>query len=488
MHALILALLLPQLTQVPQANGDEIDPRFELRRTPVVRVVEQTSPAVVYIQTDMAVQRDWFGRVFQPKGAGSGVVILPEGFIVTNNHVVRNATSITVSFDPKHDKRTYPAQLVSAVPNEDLALLKIPHERDFPTIPLGTSSDLMPGETVIALGNPLGQTHSVSQGIISGLHRNVDIADRSQNLHFTDLIQTDASINFGNSGGPLLNIHGELIGINSVVNVQAENIGFAIPVDRVREVLEDQLLDPETASSFLGFDVARDDRLVVDEVLPGRGGRPAGRPLRPPADGPHPALGQDRRDPVQDAGPDRGALHRRQQQLRAGRARARERAGGRARPLEGRPALRRRLAARPRPGAEPRLAGEPRRAPRARRGDRARALPRPRRRRDLRPQRAAPRRADARVDGPKPRRAADDILCRPAVRASMFKALLQFSERFGNMLSRTLLTVLYFALLGPFALVYRLAADPLHLRPQRGGNWTEWRSRNDTLPAARRQD
>jgi S1-C subfamily serine protease len=284
MQALILALSLISPTPLQlQAVGDDPDRLFELRRTPIVRVAENASPAVVYIQIDgVTAQRNPWGQLQKRRisGSGSGVVILPEGFIVTNYHVVKNAnSSITVSFNPKFDDRVYDAQLVSFVQDEDLALLKIPHERDFPTIPLGTSSDLMPGETVVAIGNPHGQTHSVSQGIISGLHRNVEIAvDSWRTLHFTDLIQTDASINLGNSGGPLLNIHGELIGINSVVNSAAENIGFAIPVDRVREVLDDQLLDPDIPIAFFGFDVSAVGRgeLEISELLPGAPAQLAG--------------------------------------------------------------------------------------------------------------------------------------------------------------------------------------------------------------------
>jgi S1-C subfamily serine protease len=117
---------------------------------------------------------------------------------------------------------------------------------------MGTSSDLMPGERVVAIGNPHGQTYTVSTGIISGLYREVPVPGRQ--LYFRGLIQTDASINRGNSGGPLLNIHGELIGINTVMNTDAENIGFAIPVDRVRQVLTDSLF-PDARRSWLGFDV-----------------------------------------------------------------------------------------------------------------------------------------------------------------------------------------------------------------------------------------
>ncbi len=257
------ALLLPQSTDTQHLTPEE---KYKRRVTPVVEVVEAAAPAVVYIQTEQFQKaRDWFGNIIEMKtgaGAGSGVVILKEGFIITNNHVVEGASTIKVSFDKRYDENEYRADVISAVKQEDLALLRIRGDHPFPTIPMGTSSDLMIGETVIAIGNPYGQTHTVSQGIISGLHRDVSIPNNG--LRFGDLIQTDASINFGNSGGPLLNINGELVGINSAMNAQAQNIGFAIPVDRVKAVLEDELMP-----TWLGFDVEEGDHLKVLNVVAG---------------------------------------------------------------------------------------------------------------------------------------------------------------------------------------------------------------------------
>jgi S1-C subfamily serine protease len=262
MLTLLAAALLCQTPSAPLSPEEKVKRRV----TPIVEVVEAASPAVVYIQTEQYRDiQDWWGRVFSMKtgaGSGSGVVILKEGFIITNNHVVEGATNITVSFDKRFDETDYKADVISAVKQEDLALLRIRGEREFPTIPMGTSSDLMIGETVIAIGNPYGQTHTVSQGIISGLHRDVNIP--ANGLHFDDLIQTDASINFGNSGGPLLNINGELIGINSAMNTQAQNIGFALPIDRVKSVLEEELMP-----TWLGFDVEPGDHLKVQNVVAG---------------------------------------------------------------------------------------------------------------------------------------------------------------------------------------------------------------------------
>ncbi|MEM6568006.1 MAG: trypsin-like peptidase domain-containing protein [Planctomycetota bacterium] len=257
------------------------------RSTPVARVAQAVGPSVVYVETEMVqAVTNWFGGTQRrvTAGAGSGVVIHPSGYIVTNYHVVEGARQLRVSFDG--DPQPYPARLMSYVREEDLALLKIEPSssgsapggaaddaglqtavgRTFPTVRMGTSSDLMLGEQVVAIGSPHGQTYTVSTGIISGLHR--DVAVPSRQLYFRGLIQTDASINRGNSGGPLLNIHGELIGINTIMDTQAENIGFAIPVDRVRQVLTDSLF-PNARRVWLGFDVdERAGDLVVTKVWP----------------------------------------------------------------------------------------------------------------------------------------------------------------------------------------------------------------------------
>ena len=274
----LLFALAPVQSLRPTTDSDEMRKR---RITPTVTVVQAASPAVVYIQTGATrpVGRDIFGRIVSREfgGAGSGVVIRKEGFIITNYHVVRNADRILVNFDKAFDETDYKATVVSFVEDEDLALLKIQGTRPFPTIPLGRSNDLMAGETVVAIGNPYGQTITVTQGIISGLHRNVPIPQGDGRvLEFPDLIQTDASINPGNSGGPLLNMNGELIGINTAINVQAQNIGWAIPVDRVRSVLENQLLSPETAPAWLGFEIEPGDHLCIARVVPGSPAAKAG--------------------------------------------------------------------------------------------------------------------------------------------------------------------------------------------------------------------
>ncbi len=137
-----------------------------------------------------------------------------------------------------------PAELISADPEADLALLKISGKQPFPTVALGDSSDLMIGEPAIAIGNPLGYSHSVSTGIVSALHRDLKDVDGKESL--ANLIQTDAAINPGNSGGPLLNAYGQVIGINTAIRSDAQNIGFAIPVNRLRDLIP-ELMNPAQA-------------------------------------------------------------------------------------------------------------------------------------------------------------------------------------------------------------------------------------------------
>lgn len=243
------------------------------RWTPEVQVVRDVAPAVVYIESKRTVMvRTLFNRKVPRQSVitGSGVVIEDAGYIVTNYHVVASdPETITVQFDPDQDTKVYDAELVSYVAADDLALLRIHGDAPFPTVRRGTSSDLMLGERVIAIGNPLEQKLTVSAGIISGLHRNLSVETGGVPIEFSDLIQTDAAINQGNSGGPLLNILGELIGINSAVTPGAENMGFAIPVDRVEEVLREHLLAPSASRAWLGFEVDEADSFCVLDVIAG---------------------------------------------------------------------------------------------------------------------------------------------------------------------------------------------------------------------------
>ncbi len=234
--------------------ASEQDDTRSLRRTPVVEVFEANRDAVVNIScTETVAIRDPFGRLFdglfhtplrprtreyQRTSVGSGFVIHPDGYIVTNAHVVSRTVERRVTFA---NGREFDARIVASDRERDLAVLKIDDDRPLPTLPFGRSNDLMVGETVIAIGNALGYQHSVTAGVVSATDRNLEFANE---ITLRDLIQTDASINPGNSGGPLLNVLGELIGINTAIRGDAENIGFAIPVDQLRAILPD-LLDVE---------------------------------------------------------------------------------------------------------------------------------------------------------------------------------------------------------------------------------------------------
>lgn len=212
----------------------------ELRRNATVQVVQKARPSVVNIhgQKTLAAGEEGFRAGEQPQrvnGMGTGVVIDERGYIITNHHVVEGVKKIEVTL---HDEKNYIATLVSHDPKTDLAIIKIKTPEPLPVITIGTSADLMPGEPVIAVGNAYGYEHTVTRGIVSALHRRVQVSDAQS---YSDLIQTDASINPGNSGGPLLNIDGEMIGINVAVRAGAQGIGFAIPVDLAMQVAADLL-------------------------------------------------------------------------------------------------------------------------------------------------------------------------------------------------------------------------------------------------------
>jgi serine protease Do len=198
--------------------------------TPVVAAVRQARPSVVSIRGEKTTVDPDASRV-DPEtprhvnGMGTGTIVDERGYVLTNFHVVSDVRRIEVTLD---DGRQYTAELIASDSSADLALIKIPAPKPLPVIRLGTSSDLMDGESVIALGNAFGYEQTVTRGIISALGRDVQVSDTQS---YDDLIQTDASINPGNSGGPLLNIDGEMIGVNVAVRAGAQGIGFAIPID-----------------------------------------------------------------------------------------------------------------------------------------------------------------------------------------------------------------------------------------------------------------
>ncbi|MEW6154394.1 MAG: trypsin-like peptidase domain-containing protein [Actinomycetota bacterium] len=193
-------------------------------------ILAKVEPGVVSIRTQAVRQ----GRFFPTQGAGTGVVLTPDGEVLTNAHVVQGATTIEVRLAGEQNFR--PADLVGANSGEDLALLKIRNASGLETVELGSSSALKVGDGVIAIGNALDLQGglTVTQGIVSALNRS--ISDSSDRL--TGLIQTDAAINPGNSGGPLVNAAGQVVGINTAVAGDAQNIGFAIAIDTAKPILE----------------------------------------------------------------------------------------------------------------------------------------------------------------------------------------------------------------------------------------------------------
>jgi len=244
-----ILLLTPALFAGARPTRAE-DPQAA-RITPVVRVFQQASPAVVNISSTTIVSyRPSFGgggmddifdfpfaapRNYKATSVGSGFVIHQDGYVVTNAHVVARTVERKVAFA---DGTELPAEIIALDAEHDLAVLKVDAPKPLPFLHLGHSNDLMPGETVVAIGNPLGLKHTVTTGIVSALDREL-VFDR--NRVYKGLIQTDASINPGNSGGPLLNIVGDLIGINTAIRGDAQNIGFAIPVDRLHDLLPGML-------------------------------------------------------------------------------------------------------------------------------------------------------------------------------------------------------------------------------------------------------
>lgn len=207
----------------------------ELRQSPIVKAVQRARPSVVNIHGEKTLgatnaQPGQIEAGRRVNGMGTGVVIDPRGYVLTNHHVIDGVREIQVTMA---SGREITARLVARDRETDLAVIKIDTPTDVPAITIGSSSDLMPGETVVAVGNAYGYEHTVTRGIISALHRAVQVSDSQ---FYGDLIQTDASINPGNSGGPLLNIDGEMIGVNVAVRAGAQGIGFAIPANEAMAV------------------------------------------------------------------------------------------------------------------------------------------------------------------------------------------------------------------------------------------------------------
>ncbi len=262
-----------------------------------VKVAERIKPAVVNISTVLTVEypqyefffgdpfedffkdfEEFFGRPYQrretPKreykkyrqqmGGGSGVIIDPSGYILTNEHVVHDADEIKVTVNIDGKDKTYKGKLVGKDAKTDLAVLKIDASEKFPSAPLGDSDKIRVGEWVIAIGSPFGLEQTVTSGIISAIRQSVQVEGRI----YRDFIQTDASINRGNSGGPLCNIRGEVIGINTAIYAPTgvfSGIGFAIPINRAKEILDDLIHKGKVVRGWLGVEIKPVDTAIKNQ-------------------------------------------------------------------------------------------------------------------------------------------------------------------------------------------------------------------------------
>jgi len=245
------ALILPDASSI---NAEFPVPERALLITEraFVRAAKQVIPSVVNISTinyvrhparqdggDQGVIRDFLGglfnnkspRKFKAKSLGSGFIFSKDGFIMTNQHVVAEAEKITVRLS---DQREFVAEVIAQDEERDLAIIKIPASDDLPLAPLGDSDRTEVGEWAIAIGNPFGLDRTVTVGVISATGRSrIGITDHSS------FLQTDASINFGNSGGPLLNASGNVIGINTAIVASGQGIGFAIPINTAKAIIRE---------------------------------------------------------------------------------------------------------------------------------------------------------------------------------------------------------------------------------------------------------
>lgn len=282
----------PEAATAPSAQAPArppLPPADSPRRTPIVEVVERVAPAVVNISAEAIVREPdpFFGGFFprrrRAQSLGSGLIVEPNGIVVTNAHVIEGASSIRVT---TLDGQELEADVLGSDRDTDLAVLKV-QATDLPAVSLGSSADLLIGETVVAIGNPFGLSNTVTSGVLSARGRSVP--SESGERMFTDFLQIDASINPGNSGGPLVNLEGTVIGVNTAIISGAEGIGFAIPADRVRRVVGDLLrfgelqplwtglrlttIDPETARRQ---DLPVERGALVQRVYPESPGERAG--------------------------------------------------------------------------------------------------------------------------------------------------------------------------------------------------------------------
>jgi serine protease Do len=267
---------LPPAAVTPAPGGPRVVEREE---SAVIRVVQQARPAVVNINVRAQVATP-FG-LFPQQGQGSGVTVRSDGLILTNNHVIQGAQEITVTL---LSGQTLRGRVLGADRFSDLAVVKVDNPTPLPAVEMGNSSDLQVGQVAIAIGNPFGLGSTVTVGVVSALNRSIQAGP---DFVIENLIQTDAAINPGNSGGALLDLGGRLIGINTAIIRDAQGIGFAIPADHARIVMDQLVSTGRVVRPALGVEIrgeidantARAYRLPVDHgvVVVPQPGSPAER-------------------------------------------------------------------------------------------------------------------------------------------------------------------------------------------------------------------
>lgn len=244
------------------ANGAEMNTDF-------TEAAEKTVHAVVHVKNTTVSRQptnimEYFQGGGQPRaivGSGSGVIISPDGYIVTNNHVIANASNLEVTLN---NNKTYTAKLIGTDPNTDIALVKIEGDEDFPFVPFGDSNNVKIGEWVLAVGNPFNLTSTVTAGIISAKARDLNQFDGNPQ----SFIQTDAAVNRGNSGGALVNTRGELVGINTAITSETGSYvgySFAVPSNNARKVIEDILEYGNVQRGILGIQVGNINSQLVEK-------------------------------------------------------------------------------------------------------------------------------------------------------------------------------------------------------------------------------
>jgi serine protease Do len=257
-----------------EEKKEEYEPSLEHEKA-VINVVEKNASAVVSVVSERYVEYLDFSNFFfsspeikerLQEGQGTGFIIEKNGLILTNKHVVEDENAKYTVFLANGEM--YDAEVLARDPLQDLAVLKIEGE-DFPVVTIGDSDTVRAGQTAVAIGNVLGELqNTVSVGVISGTGRRITARGEYNTEVLDDVIQTDAAINFGNSGGPLLNLKGEVIGVNTATMISAEGVGFAIPINRAKRVINGAINNEEVVYPFLGVRyVTVDSKLKEEESL-----------------------------------------------------------------------------------------------------------------------------------------------------------------------------------------------------------------------------